>query len=161
MLKVSWEACPEYIIVSMLFDEYWETSWFEGELNERICKEVDETPHISGACFNSPVFDAIPPERLSGGATYLYLLNNYEPFKKNGTHVDGALMGDNCYALCKEIASDHEVIFHAIPDVKEAFKLLPYWSLEQNKMIENEKDAREDYIIGRSIADERGTAYMF
>ena len=86
------------------FSRVCETKWFEHPLVPRIIAHVDQTEMIGPRIFESPVFQCIGPDMLSGGVQTLIKMIN-QPEK----HYPMELLGDNCAEPLEWIAKEMDV----------------------------------------------------
>ncbi len=79
--------CP----INYYFNRRCEISWFEHPLVEKIVMSIDKTKQVRAVLFDSPIFKAMGPERLSGAAkTLIMALAQPENF------YSASAFGDNC-----------------------------------------------------------------
>lgn len=83
-----------------VFDLMYNDINFEDDFIKQMVKDVDQTEHIMGQVFNSPIFGAIAPTRLSGGVKSLIVVYTLEEAK----NYSSVLFGGNCVEWLRQIS---------------------------------------------------------
>ena len=117
--------------VSEYFDAQYEQSWLPSASARNIIQTVDRSEYVSGEYIESPVLGGISPRDLSTGCKALLILLN-EP----DVIVSGDRMGDNCYPLLFEMASERDLTITLCHHI-DFRKFVPFEVLDvkQNKVI--------------------------
>lgn len=107
MLKFTFRE-PEKLTYSIdaYFNSWYDKEWFNDELVKQIVLDVDKTEIVGPNLAISPVFGAMPPTKISGGAKALILA------LKTDMVIWGTACGDNCAKWFIEIGKLKDVIVY-------------------------------------------------
>lgn len=87
--------------IDSYFFGVFDVEWLKDDFNKRVIEGVDNSKVID-ACVISPVLGMIAPERISGGAKALIMLN--ENGTKKGHYINLTSMGQNCVPFLSELS---------------------------------------------------------
>lgn len=106
MLKLwLYQQNKDYIhSAGLIFDAEYEPEWLEEPLIKEMIRDVDDSEVISGELIQSPVFGAMPPERLSGGVKTLIMASHDPTRIYNLTSC-----GDNCAKWIIYLAENRDI----------------------------------------------------
>ena len=105
MLSVFFGYDAEAILnVDTYFNNTYDDEWLDDDFVKKIIHVVDHSEVQDRQCILSPVLGQIPPERLSGGAKALILMNKEDDF-----YTDLIVCGGNCERLILDIAEKKDI----------------------------------------------------
>lgn len=140
MLKITFKE-PEGLIrfTSKYFDSWRDKEWFDDPFVREMVLDVDKTEIKGPNLAISPVFGAIPPEKISGGTKALIMA------WKTDWIINGSSCGDNCAKWLVEIGKRKDILIYLghpmrFPDVFEAV------CVDNGKSIHSYIDFLNEYI---------------
>ena len=139
-LAENYETMKRYVgNVSGYFDAEYEEAWFKDDFIRRVIREVDETEVLNGNTLYNETLGQIPPQWLSSGCKGLILLY------KEGTHINGDRLGDNCISLLLEIADSKDITISLrhIPKFPEKFNAV---IINSNRRIGSFREYVEEFV---------------
>lgn len=112
MLKIyfgNMENSPKPVVFNPppYFDSWCKNEWLESDFAKEVVSKIDKSELVGPHLVISPVFGAIPPRSISGGAKTLILI------MFDDTHIFNATAcGDNCAKLLLDIGKTKDIIIN-------------------------------------------------
>lgn len=104
MLKIYFGEMKDVNYGPSWFKNNYEPDWFKDDFVQNMILDVDKSKYVDGLVIESPVFGAIPPEKLSGGVQTLIMI-----YERPDLVFDATSCGDNCAKWLLEIGKRKDV----------------------------------------------------
>ena len=121
---------------NIYFNNTYKDRWITTPLAKEIIKAVDKSEVIDARTIMSPVFGAMSPKKLSGGAKTLLLI----AYDRSGKIFNASTCGDNCAKWILKIAENKKIeinLRHLMDFGKGEFKIKV---LNTGKIVKNMGD---------------------
>lgn len=94
------ESAPRQYIrdIDGYFDGYFDDNWMQNDIAKEAIKEIDKSTLIAPKVIESPVFNTISHEWLSGGTKQIIMTYSIQDII-----YDGDNFGDNCWPLLLKV----------------------------------------------------------
>ena len=104
MLKIYFGEMKDVNYGPFWFKNNYAPDWFKDAFVQNMILGVDKSKYVDGLVIESPVFGAIPPEKLSGGVQTLIMI-----YERPDLVFDATSCGDNCAKWLLEIGKRKDV----------------------------------------------------
>jgi hypothetical protein len=145
MLKLRFGDFTEDCIVQIngYFNATKKKEWFNKPEVKKIIKDIDNSDAIKDEYIESPVYGAIPPQKLSCGCKAVILMEVLE-----NPHIYGTHCGDNCVPDILEISNRKDVILTLHHNMRFPDEFEAYW-IEGDKLLHSRKEFLNEFYSFR------------